>query len=874
MVEKTGFRSRKRRSARACEVCHARKVRCDAHVRMPCTSCQTFGLVCRLRVVKRAQRSTTGEFENAGDTRTVDVGGGGGEREGGQAVTAPSAANAADAAAATAATGPGPAPTHSSQTVKETVSNGMSYGDDYLRKRGVEPGVFVDAERRDRDRVHVYFGSSSFLSLLTGSSFPDESHFVSAQKLRLTLPRGGEGAPRVANMEMLRISGAFLFPSKTICDELVDLYFNWIHPLMPVMDQTAFRKEYDSNTCSIFLLQAVLCVAVKLSKNPQLMDKDNSTDLASNIFYERAKSLYDGRYEENEIPLLQGMILLSKQAFHEKNLIHSPLYFMKSAVTVAFTHGLHRSTDFHPNLTNNEKRTRKLIWWILYTLDTFASISIGRPQAINLEDCDIPVLTHDDFAFDQQDPRHSHPLDYRDCVISTVQIAEIMSRISRELNTPRATHSDKRGLIRHFDIILQHWRKNLPSTLSYNSNAEIFTRHSLPKAFVNAFYYKALCLLHKSNIHDMEAASDEQFVSAGIAFQAAHSLSLIGQILLDRNETGYLYVGHAYCFFEAMIIFVHHMHDPDSIFKEIALKCYHVLERVLFALGKQWNSCTLLSQVLFAFGQNPEYIRAVIARFKAKLKNQKNPSIPIEVPSPARSLDLELQKLSPPNATNWNSPPLQQPAGIKEPNQPYNMYAPFTSGNPHLPQPVHDPSVKYPPYMAYNAPISSYGATIPPSFPLPGSPRDFSFTTTDIPYEVPSTQNFDPHLLFPDVSQPLPADFHFDNYAQIPHDSILENEAAIHPDASQSNLVNNPAMAYTSGSEIHNTPKRHSELPEDRVQTPIEKTSIPLPPGFWDSVQVNFNFFKSPHQSTQPWPVYSRSEAANLGPPLNDVDHI
>ncbi|CEP61040.1 uncharacterized protein LALA0_S02e05402g [Lachancea lanzarotensis] len=860
--EKTGFRSRKRRTTRACEVCHARKVRCDAHVRMPCTSCQTFGLVCRLRVVKRSRHNHNQDNVQQDQLDEKDK-----------------------VAVATGSQRQLPPDDHQphrrpedEQSVKEAVSNGMPYGDDYLRKRGVEPGFFVDAERRDRDRVHVYFGSSSFLSLLTGSSFPDESHFVSAQKLRQTLPREGEGNPRVANMEMLRISGAFLLPSKTICDELVNLYFVWIHPLMPLMDQTGFLKEYESNTCSIFLLQAVLCVAVKLSNNPQLMDKDGSTDLASNIFYERAKSLYDGRYEENEIALLQGMILLSKQAFHEKNLIHSPLYFMKSAATIAFTHGLHRSTDFHPTLTNNEKKTRKLIFWVLYTLDTFASISIGRPQAINLEDCDIPVLTHDDFVFDEQDPRHLQPLDYRDCVICTVQIAEIMSRISRELNTPIATHRDKRSLIRHFDIILQRWRKNLPTTLSYSSNAEIFTKHSLPKAFVNAFYYKTLCLLHKSNIHDMEAASDEQYVSAGIAFQAAHSLSLIGQILLDRNETGYLYVGHAYCFFEAMIIFVHHMHDPDSIFREIALKCYHVLERVLFTLGKQWNTCTLLGQVLFAFGQNPEYIRAVIARFKAKIKSQKNTCIPIEVPSPARSLDLELQKLSPANATHWNSPPLQQPGGIKDYNQPFGVYSPFPSGPPRPQvQPVyHDPAMNLAPYTGSNA-FSSYmpvTSTAPPSIPLPAPPRDFNFTTTNVSYGVPPTQGFDPHHLFPDVSQPLPADFHFDSYAENPHGPVTENKSSNEANTPQSSLVGDFSDGNAFGSGGQDTPMGRRGSSEKRAKTPIEKTSIPLPPGFWDSVQVNFNFFKTPHESTQPWPVQSRNEAANLSLSLSDAENV
>ncbi|SCV05199.1 LANO_0H02234g1_1 [Lachancea nothofagi CBS 11611] len=830
--QKTGYRSRKRRTARACEVCHARKVRCDAHLRMPCTSCQTFGLVCRLRVVKKSRNGQNHEEETEWVADSLTSAEGHDQEE--------------------------------EQTVKEVVSNGMPFGDEYLRKRGVEPGVFVDAEHRDRDRVYVYFGSSSFLSLLTGSTFPDESHFASAQKLRLTLPRSGEGSPRVANLEMLRISGAFLLPSKVICDELVDLYFQWIHPLTPVLDRTAFTKEYEANTCSIFLLQAILCVAVKVSRNPLLMDKDGSTDLASNIFYQRAKSLYDGRYEENEIALLQGMILLSKQAFHEKNLIHTPLYFIKNAIIVANTHGLHRSADFHPTLTPNEKKARKLIWWILYVLDTFASISIGRPQGINLDDCDIPVLTHDDFVFDGQAPEHATPTDYKDCIIRTVQIAEIVSRVSRELNRPMTGQCQKKTLIQHFDVLLQRWRKNLPPSLSYNSNAEIFTKHSLPKAFVNAFYYKTLCLLHKSNIHDMEAASDQQYVSAGIAFQAAHSLSLIGQILLDRNEISYCYVGHGYCFFEAMIIFVHHMYDPDSIFKEIALKCYHVLEQVLAEFGKQWNSCTLLSQVLFAFSQNPEYIRAVIARFKAKMKDQKNPNIPIEVPSPARSIDVDLQKLSPVNSGNWSSPPIQGP-GLTEGKSP-DIFPPLNYMRPNVYAPVQNPTMVQPTYIGGN-PHMTYvpaSATIPPvaNYPMSYPARDLNFTTTSISHTSAPDKNFDPHQLFPDISKPLPADFHFNN--NLDTDSRLQSESPLPP------LVNehqpHPFISTLSERADLKSPQPQSSqastptIGQERAP-PVHTTSVPLPPGFWDSVKVNFNFFTTQDNNTQQWP----SDTQNTG---------
>lgn len=969
------YKVRKRRSARACEVCHDRKVRCDANVRMPCSSCQAFGLVCRLREKKgkrgrparsagvggaaaasssaatapmpaaaaavrdvasaaacanpnnssdRAPLAPPLQGSGAASSRAAGIHG---ARPGpagvtaaginvtlsqtgasaGAAASANASASSSARASASANAGAGTAAAtaaaaaHDDQAVRETVSNGMSFGDEYLRSHGLEPGVYYEAARQDRERVYVYFGSSSFLSLLAGSPFGEGCNFASAEKLRASLPQSGFGTPAVANMELLRIAGAFLLPAKEICDELVQLYFHHIHPLMPLMDRTEFMRDYRQHSCSIFLLQAMLCVAVKLSPNPRLTGSDGSTDLASNIFYQRAKALYDSRYEENEICLLQGMILLSKQSFNEKNTIHMPMYFIKNAIIVAQTYGLHRSAEFHPTLTNNEKKARKLIWWILYVIDAFASVAIGRPQAINLDDCDVPVLTHDDFNFDGQRPEHRPPPDYMDCIICTVQIAEIMSRISKELSRPSNRQCDATTLIQHFDFLLQRWRLNLPQSLAYNSNAEIFTKHSIPKAFVNALYYKTLCLLHKSNIHDVICTSPDGYNSAGIAFQAAHSLSLIGQILLDRNELSYFYVSHAYCFFEALIIFVHHMYDPKSLFADIALKCFHVLERVLQRFGTQWNSCALLSKLIFMFSQKPDYIREVVHRFKQNLKTRTDPNIPIEVPDSKRE-SFSSPSL-PPGPREWSMPKLnpqfqgdtKQSTTPMYPNSQYvvagqtEMYpAQIQLGAQNIDATARSAPIPTQLQFVPAGPIISSLQRPPHQHHTPPQPRptsvhyalpELNFTTTTITSDAHRETEFDPHQLFPDVSEPLPPDFQFvSSQSFVPADDAFYRGDDVEQTGVKLEQKSHPNSDSTAEETHHHTDPRTDEWEQQKkTATAAPKTSIPLPPGFWDSVKVNLNFF-SP-SDTFPWPAephnhnadeeYSHNENEKSGWPQN-----
>ncbi|SCU87270.1 LAMI_0D05402g1_1 [Lachancea mirantina] len=899
------YRVHKRRTTRACEVCHDRKVRCDAFIRVPCSSCQAFGLVCRLREKRtRGSGAASAAAGVLGDgppvtpsppsddpaARWSELGGsnapganagagglGPGGLAGGPAGAPPGAppgaavaASAAPAAAGTAAlprTASGglelaadprsgkPAPadprtgtSRADARVRDAVSNGVAFGEEYLLTRGVqEPGEFFDAQREDRERVFVYFGPSSFLGLLTGAAFGDGSHFANAEKLASALPLGGAGTPRIANVEMLRISGAFLLPAKQICDALVDTYFARVHALMPIIDQTEFRAQYAAHCCSMFLLQSMLCVAVKLAEQPwlraQLRDARGSRDLAATIFYQRAKALYDGRYEQNEMALLQGMLLLSRQGFHEKNTIQMPMYFIKAAVSVAQTYGMHRAAERHPTFTPNEMRLRKLVWWQLYVLDTVVSVAIGRPQAINLDDCDVPVLTHSDFEFEGGLPEHAPPLANRDCVICTVQIAEIMSRVAREL----ARHESERpraALVARFDVLLQRWRQDLPETLAYRTNAEIFTQHSLPKAFVNALYYKTLCLLHKGNIHAPGTEGTEgnaaQHNSAGIAFQAAHSLTLIGQILLDRGEVGYCYVSHAYCFFEAMIILVHRMYDPGSPYRDVAVACYQVLDKVLARFGELWNSCELLRDVLYKFTQNPAYLRSVVQKFKDRVgADEAPPQLPLEVEwEPSAVVPASVPAGMAPQAPQVPQAPPQYPVFP-------HMAAPFPPA-PFAP-------VQFAPALQHmQAPPAAVPAGPPALAPAP----PFNFMTTDVLSASASSQQFDPRLLFPDVSEPLPADFKFSGRQSLWHSPASDQEVF--------QQTQQEPLPYTA------------HMPN--ASSPVQPTSIPLPPEFWDSVKVNFTFFDEPHR--QPlWADSGRQDDADHRDPnpgdadLRDPDH-
>lgn len=170
---------------------------------------------------------------------------------------------------------------------------------------------FARAPIREAGRV-AYLGESSNLSLLVhdkhGSS--DVVHYPLPDDIRG--PRA-----RLVDLDNLEIDilhqrGAFLLPPRSLCDELVDAYFTWVAPVVPIINRSRFMRRYQDpkNPPSLLLLQAMLLAGCRVCTNPQLMDATGSTTPAAMTFYKRAKALYDANYEDDRVTIVQALVLM------------------------------------------------------------------------------------------------------------------------------------------------------------------------------------------------------------------------------------------------------------------------------------------------------------------------------------------------------------------------------------------------------------------------------------------------------------------------------------------------------------------------------------------------------------------------------------
>jgi hypothetical protein len=170
---------------------------------------------------------------------------------------------------------------------------------------------FARAPIKEAGRV-TYLGESSNLSLLVQDRHgtTDVVHYPFPPNIRGSRARITD----LDNLELdiLHQRGAFLLPPKPLCDELVDAYFKWVAPVVPIVNRSRFMRQYrdPENPPSLLLLQAILLAGSKVCTNPKLMDANGSTTPAAMAFYKRAEALYDANYEDDRVAIVQALVLL------------------------------------------------------------------------------------------------------------------------------------------------------------------------------------------------------------------------------------------------------------------------------------------------------------------------------------------------------------------------------------------------------------------------------------------------------------------------------------------------------------------------------------------------------------------------------------
>lgn len=624
---------------------------------------------------------------------------------------------------------------------------------------------FTRAPITEAGRV-AYLGESSNLTLLVhdrqGSS--DVVHYPLPENVRGSRARLTELDN--VEIEILHQRGAFLLPPRALCDELIEAYFKWVHPIAPIINRTRFMKQYrdPKNPPSLLLLQAVLLAGSRVCSNQQLMDANGSTTPAALTFYKRAKALYDANYEDDRVTIVQSLILMGWYWEGPEDVTKNVFYWTRVATIVAQGSGMHRSVE-QSQLPKSDKRLWKRIWWTLFTRDRSVAVALGRPVHINLDDSDVEMLTEDDFIEDESERGGEFPPDpiHVQFFLQYVKLCEIMGLVLSQQYSVASKGRQRNAIdLTHSDMALADWLQNCPKIVYWE-----MPRHHFWSALLHSNYYTTLCLLHRAHMppHSRDRTMDDSpYPSRNIAFQAAAMITSIVENLSTHDQLRYCPAFIVYSLFSALIMHVYQMRSPVPSIQQVThdrlRSCMQAMKEVsrVWLVGKMVY--TLFESII---GNKVLEERLQKAGGKRHRKMQQSLS----------QLEQQQKKEADASKRKFDDMAMDFTANAPTPQESYERSRPQTPSASKNEGAANNgagmnPPMTSPPTKVAGAADTFMGGTnsrpqtrpatpFNPSFSVPGTPPDLYLVTRNSPNISQSLwENFQPDQLFPESSS-MPA---------------------------------------------------------------------------------------------------------------------
>ncbi|KAH8817342.1 fungal-specific transcription factor domain-containing protein [Xylogone sp. PMI_703] len=199
------------------------------------------------------------------------------------------------------------------------------------------------------------------------------------------------------DLDYLANKGALSIPPKELRNALLKSFIDFVHPYMPIVSleeviSAIERENGEGGTISLLLFQSIMFTGVAFVDTKSLEKGGFETrKIARRVLFHRARTLYDFSCEHDDITLIQSFLLLSywfESPNDEKNTRH----WLALAVSLGQIIGLHRNPEQRSN-----RHLLKRIFWSSFTRDRLVTLATKHPVLIRYGECDVPMLTMDDF---------------------------------------------------------------------------------------------------------------------------------------------------------------------------------------------------------------------------------------------------------------------------------------------------------------------------------------------------------------------------------------------------------------------------------------------------------------------------------------------
>jgi hypothetical protein len=458
------------------------------------------------------------------------------------------------------------------------------------------------------------------------------------------LPDYIRGLPARLNkddIDYLAAKGALSIPDVSLRNELLKAYVHYVHTYMPLLDLEEFLQTVVQNDgvhrISLLLFQAVMFAGMAFVDIKHLKAAGYPTRKAARkIFFQRARLLYDFDYEVDRISLVQSLLLMTywyETPDDQKDTWH----WMGVSLSLAHTIGLHRDPG-NSRMDIRRQRMWKRIWWSTYTRDRLIALGMRRPMRVKDDDCDVPMLTLEDFEFHSFSPEIvqmvgdseilqnvSHQ---RELALMFIEKAKLCLCVSHVLSAQYSVLSHKFGgtmettmmlvpkkstaetfEVRRCDQELENWVANLPVETQYQPSGvsklseanEVLHSH---RALLKMVYLTTSSALHRPQVlpavpfPSMDAELQE--MSRNKVRYAAVEITNIAHDLHTLDLTRYYPTTGVTVLLPAVIIHLLDIKSSDPTVRMTSLQRFYQCMRILQRLREIYASADFATSFLEA----------------------------------------------------------------------------------------------------------------------------------------------------------------------------------------------------------------------------------------------------------------------------------
>ncbi|KAF4634560.1 hypothetical protein G7Y89_g3541 [Cudoniella acicularis] len=274
---------------------------------------------------------------------------------------------------------------------------------------------------------------------------------------------------------ILRLSKANSTPPSLLAKALIDIYFQELHWIVPVVS----RQELSGLNPSLLLLQSVY-FAGGLMRRSKIWPQSSSPE----EIYKKIKTLLFLDHEKDKALVLKALCLLSIWSPNGPQVItlDCPWHWTGMALRLALQLGMHREVTYS-NRSSETSFSRQL-WWFLFYNETLQATCYGRPAMIRRQDCGVELPTLNDVATPTLQARAS------------IQLPRLLVNLSsiETLNTQRVPISSNQ--LNPIILSLRCWIDGLENDLRlYDEGGERLPYNRVTSE-IYLFYFVCIILLY------------------------------------------------------------------------------------------------------------------------------------------------------------------------------------------------------------------------------------------------------------------------------------------------------------------------------------------------------------------------------------------